>query len=177
MKKLLLSVAVGSAIGLTGCLSDGDTAPVTEEEARIPFTRVIFDPNAGDLPIPSDILLGGTTDGTLNIPVADPTNYGDPQVAINALDGWSTTMPMNFEFNYAIDPDGNTVAINPASVTAAGGVRVFKTVMGADTTDAECATQPAGTACRVEQELEFGTDFIVTYQNQTATVVPLRPLE
>ena len=177
MKKLLLSVAVGSAIGLTGCLSDGDSAPVTEEEARVPFTRVVFDPTAGDLPIPSDILLGGTTDGTLNIPVDEPGNYGDPQVAINALDGWSTTMPMTFEFNYAVDPDGNTVTINADSVTSPGSIRLFKTVMGADTTDAECAGRPAGTACRVEEELEFGSDFIVTYENQTATVIPLRPLQ
>lgn len=177
MKKLLLSVAIGSAIGLTGCLSDGDDAPVTEEEARVPFTRVVFDPTAGDLPIPSDILLGGTTDGTLNIPVEDADDYGDPQVAMNALDGWSTTMPMTFEFNYAIDADGNTVAINPDSVTSPGSVRVFKTVMGGDTSDAECATQPSGTACRVEEELEFGSDFIVTYADQTATVVPLRPLQ
>ena len=177
MKKLLLSVAVGSALGLTGCLSDGDDAPITEEEARVPYTRVVFDPTAGDLPIPSDILLGGTTDGTLNIPVADPTNFADPQVAINALDGWSTTMPMTFEFNYAQDSSGNTVAINPSSVTSSGGIRIFETVMGADTSDAVCATQPAGTACRVEGELEFGRDFIVTYDNRTATVVPLRPLK
>lgn len=176
MKKLLLSVAIGSALGLTGCLSDGDDAQVSDEEARVAFTRVVFDPEAGALPIPSDILLGGTTDGTLNIPVADPTNYGDPQVAINALDGWSTTMPMRFEFAYSSDQSGNTVAINPSSVTSSGAIRVFKTVMGADTRDADCATAPAGRACRVEGELEFGTDFTVTYENQTATVVPLRPL-
>lgn len=176
MKKLLLSVAVGSALGLTGCLSSGDDANVSDEEARVAFTRVVFDPNAGALPIPSDILLGGTTDGTLNIPVADPTNYGDPQVAINALDGWSTTMPMRFEFAYSSDQAGNTVAINPDSVTSSGAIRVFKTVMGADPQDAECAAADVGTACRVEEELEFGTDFAVTYANQTATVVPLRPL-
>ena len=177
MKKLLLSVAVGAALGLTGCLADGDDAPVTEEDARTPYTRVVFDPTAGDLPIPSDILLGGTTDGTLNIPVDDPTNFGDPQVAMNALDGWSTTMPMTFEFNYAQDSEGNTVALNPSSVTGSGGIRVFETVMGADTSDPECATQPAGTACRVVDELTHGTDFVVTYENRTATVIPLRPLK
>ena len=177
MKKLLLSVAVGSALGLTGCLADGDDAPVTEEDARTPYTRVVFDPTAGDLPIPSDILLGGTTDGTLNIPVDDPTNFGDPQVAMNALDGWSTTMPMTFEFNYAQDSEGNTVALNPSSVTSSGGVRVFETVMGADTSDPECATQPAGTACRVVGELNHGSDFVVTYEDRTATVIPLRPLK
>ncbi|MCL4409215.1 MAG: alpha/beta hydrolase [Gammaproteobacteria bacterium] len=179
MKKLLLSVAVGSALGLTACVADGDDAPVTQEEARTPFTRVVFDPANGQLPIPSDILLGGTTDGTLNIPVSDPTNFGDPQVAINSLDGWSTTMPLTFNFAYAQDSQGNRVAINGQSVTSPGGIRIFKTVMGGDTRDAECAPRPAGTACRVVGELEYGpeNDFIVTYANRTATVVPVRPLE
>lgn len=176
MKKLLLSVAVMSALGLTGCLSDGTSAPTTEEEASTPFTRVVFDPEAGELPIPSDILLGGTTDGTLNIPVDDPENFGDPQNAINALDGWSTLMPMTFEFNNARDSDGTVVAINPDSVTASGGIRVFRATMGADASDEECAAAPAGTACRVEEELEFGTDFTVMYDDGEATVLPLRPL-
>ena len=44
--------------------------------------------------IPDD---GATVDYTLNIPVTDATNFGDPLVAVNALDGWSTTQPMLLE--------------------------------------------------------------------------------
>ncbi|KKO45377.1 hypothetical protein VT06_17170, partial [Arsukibacterium sp. MJ3] len=94
MKKLFLTLAITSALGLTACLPDGNDAPVTQEEVQIPFARVAFDPGAGNLPVPSDILLGGTTDGTLNIPVPDAADFGNPQNAINALDGWSTAMPL-----------------------------------------------------------------------------------
>lgn len=177
MKKIMISVAVTAALGLTGCLADGSSAPVTEEEVNAPFVRVQFDPAAGVLPIPSDILLGGTTDGTLNIPVEDADDFSDPQNAINALDGWSTLMPMNFEFSASVDESGNAIDINPGSVTSAGSIRVFKTVMGADQRDEECATAPAGTACRVEAELEFGADFTVVYNGDQATVLPLRPLQ
>lgn len=172
MKKLFLTLAITSALGLTACLPDGNDAPVTQEEVQIPFARVAFDPGAGNLPVPSDILLGGTTDGTLNIPVPDAADFGDPQNAINALDGWSTAMPLTFGFTL---PDG--VSINANSVTAAGSVRVFKIVTGADTSDADCITAPAGTACKFVGELQHGVDFTVAFSGGQVQVIPLRPYE
>ena len=172
MKKLFLTLAITSALGLTACMPDGNDAPVTQEEVQIPFARVAFDPGAGDLPVPSDILLGGTTDGTLNIPVPDAADFGNPQNAINALDGWSTAMPLTFGFTL---PDG--VAINASSVTAPGAVRVFKIVTGADTSDADCITAPAGTACKFVGELQHGVDFTVAFSGGQVQVVPLRPYE
>ena len=52
---------------------------------------------------PNNLLLLGTTDLTLNIPVADPTDVSDPKVAMNALDGFSTTAPWSTTFNMPID--------------------------------------------------------------------------
>lgn len=172
MKKLFLTLAITSALGLTACLPDGNDAPVTQEEVQTPFARVAFDPGMGDLPVPSDILLGGTTDGTLNIPVPDAADFGNPQNAINALDGWSTAMPLTFGFTL---PDG--VQINASSVTAPGAVRVFKIVTGADTRDADCITAPAGTACKFVGELQHGVDFTVAFSGGQVQVVPLRPYE
>ncbi|EGN76285.1 extracellular lipase, Pla-1/cef family [Idiomarina sp. A28L] len=172
MKKLFLTLAITSALGLTACMPDGEDAQVTQEEVQIPFARVAFDPGAGNLPVPSDILLGGTTDGTLNIPVPDATDFGNPQNAINALDGWSTAMPLTFGFTLPDD-----VSIDGASVAAAGSVRVFKVVMGADTRDADCITAPAGTACKFVGELQHGEDFTVAFSGGQVQVIPLTPYE
>ncbi|RUO22044.1 VolA/Pla-1 family phospholipase [Aliidiomarina haloalkalitolerans] len=178
MKKLFLSLAITSAIGLSACGADGDRAPVTQEDVQIPFARVAFDPGAGNLPVPSDILLGGTTDGTLNIPVPDATDFSNPQNAINALDGWSTAMPLTFGFTLPDDPNGNgQIGIRASSVEAAGSVRVFKVVMGGDTRDSECMTRPSGTACKFVAELQHGQDFTVVFSGGQIQVIPLRPYE
>ena len=47
-----------------------------------------FDPSNAVIPFPSSLLYTGTTDLTLNIPVADPGNVTDPIVALNSLDGF-----------------------------------------------------------------------------------------
>ena len=43
MKKLLLPLAIGSALSLVGCGS-GDEAPITESEVNVAASRVVFDP-------------------------------------------------------------------------------------------------------------------------------------
>lgn len=177
MKKLFLSLAITSVLGLAACTPDGDQAPSSETGSNIPATRVAFDPGAGNVPVPSDILLAGTTDGTLNIPVPDPTDFSNPQNALNGLDGWSTAMPLTFGFTLARDEDGNSIGINGGSVTAEGSVRVFKVVMGGDVSDPDCATQPAGTACKFVEELQHGVDFTVAFSGGQVQVIPLRPYQ
>ncbi|RTE86026.1 MULTISPECIES: VolA/Pla-1 family phospholipase [Gammaproteobacteria] len=175
MKKLLLSLSVASALGLTGCLSDGTDAPVTDEEINSAAVRVVFDPGLSKISLPNDILLGGTTDGTLNIPVDDPTDYADPQVALGTLDGWSTAMPQEFGFDLATDEFGETITVDSSSVTAAGGIRVFQAVMGGDTSVEECTSVPQGAVCTIVAELTHGEDFTVAWSNGRASVVPLVP--
>ena len=70
------------------------------------------------MPFPTDLLLQGTTDLTLNIPVANPANYGDPAVAMNALDGFGTVAPWTTTFSSA----------PPKASSLVGGqtVRVFE---------------------------------------------------
>ena len=106
MKKLVLGLAIVSALGLTGC---NDNEKNENKAEVIPSSKVIFDPGAGILAVPNDLLFSGSVDGTLEIPVADPTDTGDPLVAMNALDGWSTTNPfvINFEYQEGVSLDGN----------------------------------------------------------------------
>ena len=64
-----------------------------------------FDPANGVLPTPNNLLFAGSVDGTLNIPVADPSDPASATVqALNALDGFSTTGPMIATFSSALDP-------------------------------------------------------------------------
>ncbi|PTB89064.1 alpha/beta hydrolase, partial [Pseudidiomarina aestuarii] len=114
MKKLMLASAISSALLLAGCGGSGDDAPTTEIETQVNATRVVFDPSDGAVPVPSNILLSGTVDGTLNIPVADPTDFANPQVAINGLDGWGTHSTMTFSFSLPFDQNGNQVTVDSA---------------------------------------------------------------
>ncbi len=131
-----------------------------------PVTGIVtaqFDAAAGQIPFPNNLLLQGTTDLTLNIPVDDPTDFSDPQVALNALDGFSTTAPWTATFSEPIDPD---------TVVPGSSVRVY-----------EVSLEQGGIAVTgVNEELTPGQDYIATVaptdpSGQTLAVVPLRPLQ
>lgn len=177
MKKLLLPLAIGSALSLVGCGS-GDEAPLTEEEINIAATRVQFDPSNSIIPAPTNVLLSGTVDGTLNIPVADPSDSSDPQVALNGLDGWGTHPTMTFNFSLPRDENGDLIAVAASSVEAQGAIRVFETIQGGSDVSAECAAASPAAACAVTAELTHGVDFTVSAVDEdTVAVVPLRPLK
>ncbi|MTJ01112.1 VolA/Pla-1 family phospholipase [Idiomarina piscisalsi] len=176
MKKLLLPLAIGSALSLVGCGS-GDEAPITENEVNVAATRVVFDPSNGAIPAPTNILLSGSVDGTLNIPVADPSDTANPQVAINGLDGWGTHSTLAFNFSLPVDQNGEQVSVDPASVEAQGAVRVFKAVQGGTPVSEGCAAANPAAVCAVTEELQHGTDFTVKATGEgSLAVVPLRPL-
>lgn len=177
MKKLLLPLAIGSALSLVGCGS-GDEAPLTEEEINIAATRVQFDPSNSIIPAPTNVLLSGTVDGTLNIPVADPSDSSDPQVALNGLDGWGTHPTLTFNFSLPRDENGDLIAVAASSVEAQGAIRVFETIQGGSDVSAECAAASPAAACAVTAELTHGVDFTVSAVDEdTVAVVPLRPLK
>src|SRR5690606_38387554 len=179
MKKLLLVTAIGSALSLVGC-GGGDDAPESvKEEYQVSATRVVFDPSNGQVPVPSNILLSGSVDGTLNIPVADPTDGGDPQVAINGLDGWGTHSTLTFSFSLPVDENGDQVTVDSASLEAAGSIRVFETIMGGSDVSEGCAAAPSpAVTCAVAAELVHGEDFIVRATGPGGVaVIPLKPFK
>jgi hypothetical protein len=112
-----------------------DQTTVPEVGASATVTTALFDPTseafdaflagsaAQPLPLPSDLLFAGTTDGTLNIPISDPSSpVAGPVTAANTLDGFSTVAPITIPFSGDIDTttlDGHLLVID---VTAPGGV-------------------------------------------------------
>ena len=178
MNKLVLSLAIASTLGLAAC-DDESVKDVKQEIAEngssvvIPG-RVIFDPSQGidGLSVPNDLIFQGSQDGTLEIPVADPTDGSDPFVAASALDGWATAQPFVLGIDF---PDG--ASLDPSTALNSSSVRVFEAIMGGDTSDADCAAVPRGLACKIVKELMFSEDFITQASGNDVAFVPLKPLK
>ncbi|GAA5140123.1 lipase [Thalassotalea piscium] len=176
MKKLVLSLVIASSLGLTACenetIKDVNDKVAAGEPAVTPSARVVFDPTAGKLSVPNDLLFQGTTDGTLNLPVDDPTDESDPYVALSALDGWSTVNPFVLDIEF---PAGRTLDGN--SVFNSDSVRIFEAIMGGDSSDTDCASVERGFACKIVRELTYTQDFITQKSGNSIAVVPLKPLK
>ena len=163
---LALVVSILAGCGGSSSTPRSEPAPPTTNPDGTPTTDVItanFDPSNGVLPFPINLLLSGSGDLTLNIPVSDPTDFGDPQVALNALDGFSTVSPWTFTFS---DP------VDPATITPGNSVRLFQVQFVFGT----IAVQ------QVVTELVPGQDYVATVagtdpSGRTVAIVPLRPLE
>ncbi|GMU44708.1 MAG: Ig-like domain-containing protein [Xanthomonadales bacterium] len=125
-----------------------------------------FDPTNAVIPFPNNLLLQGSRDLTVNAPAANPNNFGDPTVALNALDGFSTSAPFVMSFSAAIAP-----------TTLVGGqtVRVF---------EVQIVTSGAGAGAvqSVVRELASPAEFVPAVatsdaSGRTLAIVPTRPLE
>ncbi|MGJ8692171.1 MAG: VolA/Pla-1 family phospholipase [Thalassotalea sp.] len=176
---LLNGVLISSALlALPGC--DNETLAevkksVAEQGSGVVLkSRITFDPSGGKLSIPNDLLFSDTTDGTLNLDniVDDITDFSDPQVAISALDGWSTINP----FSLAVDLPAN-VTLAAETVSMAGSVQIFEVLMGGPTASGDCATLPSGIACQLVSELTFQQDFTAFARGANIAIVPLKPLK
>ena len=168
--RLTLAFAL-SALVLAACSSSSNAPSAVEVETPTnddgsPITGIItarFDPSAGVIPLPNNLLLSGTTDLTLNPPVADPTNFGDPTVAISALDGWSTVAPWTFSMS---------TAPAPGSIVAGESVRVFEVTL----------TGPGGGVTGIVRELQPGSEFVTAVvpsdtTGRTIAIIPTSPLK
>lgn len=174
MKRLLVSTCILAALGLAGCGGDTIKDIQAETEVQTAQSRVLFDPANGSLNIPNDLLMlpsdGQVFDYTLNIPVADTSDYSDPQNALNTQDGWSTNYP--FQINVNTPPN---VTLDASTLGA--GIRIFEATLGLDIADTDCqqiAIPSAG--CKMGDELQLGVDFAVSLADgDTISVIPLKP--
>ena len=155
----LLGLALlGSALLTSACVDDDD--PVSQLRTQ---TVARFAPSSGEVPIPNDLLFSGTTDLTLNVPVADPTNLSDPLIALSTADGWSTVAPIFVPFTRAIDP---------ATVIGGSTVRVFEVTAFADP-----ATPVGGPVVSADNELVDGVDYEVSVSSDFGnTAIEIQPL-
>jgi pimeloyl-ACP methyl ester carboxylesterase len=160
--RLITALAVASSL-LTVCT-------VRDARADYPYTAPVtfhtvasFDPANGVIPFPSNLLLLGSTDLTLNIPSADPTDFGDPKVAMSAQDGFSTVAPWSTKFNQPIDP---------SSLVPGQSVRMFEVTLSG----------PGGGVTGVVRELASPQEFVVALApsdttGRTMAIVPTQPLD
>tara|TARA_R110000765_G_scaffold145872_5_gene248198 strand:+ start:3351 stop:5768 length:2418 start_codon:yes stop_codon:yes gene_type:complete len=178
MKKLVLSLAIASTLGLSACgdetIQDVENEVAENGSAVTATARVKFDPAAGaaGLSIPNDLIFSGTLDGTLEIPVDDPTDGSDPFVAISALDGWSISQPFSLGIEF---PAGTSIEASSASEPAS--VRIFEAIMGGDANDSDCTAVTRGLACKIVAELTFGVDFVTRGSASGVSVIPTQPLK
>lgn len=98
-------------------VADTDTSEVNPPLSVLNQPEALFDPSNAILPTATNLLFTGTTDGTLNIPVEDPTDFSNPRVAINALDGFGTSGPISTAMESPVNSE--TIAIGET-------VRVFE---------------------------------------------------
>ena len=166
MRLKYLIITIISIVVLQACSSSSnapravETGPATNPGGD-PVTAVItaiFNPSGGELPFPTNLVLSGTTDLTLNVPVADPTDYSDPAVALNALDGFSTVAPWAASFS---------ANVAPASVTPGQSVRVFQVTL----------TGPGGGVTGITAELQAGVDFVAVASGASVAILPLKALK
>lgn len=168
--RLSLSLAL-TAMLVAACSSSSNSpravdAPPANNNNGAPVTGVltaIFNPSAGVIPLPNNLLLSGTTDLTLNPPVANPNNFADPLVAISALDGWSTVAPWTMSFN---------APPQPSTIVPGQSVRVFEVQLSG----------PGGGVVGVVRELAPGAEFVTAVvpsdgTGRTVAIVPTMPLK
>lgn len=171
MQARLFAAALLPSLFLAACGGGSNSpravdTPVATNNDGSPVTGIItarFDPSNGVVPNPTNLLLSGTTDLTINIPVPDPTDFSNPRVAINALDGFSTASPMSTGFS---------VPIKPSSVVAGSSVRVFQVTL----------TGPGGGVTGITNELQPNVEFVTALPSsdtsgRTVAIVPTKPLK
>lgn len=160
---LLLSLLVGSAHAHDPSVSNAGPALNKDGSVVTGILTAAFDPTNSVVPFPNNLLFLGTGDLTLNIPVADPTDFSDPTVALNALDGFSTTEKWVTTF---VDQNGEPGSIDPASVIPGHSVRVF-----------QVTTQGIVAVTGIVRELVAGVEFVATAApGGVLAIVPLAPL-
>lgn len=169
--RLLLATALSSIL-VAACSSSSNspravaTPPALNDDGS-PITAVItarFDPATSTIPTPNDLLLRGTTDLTLNIPLAPTASVSDPIRALNNLDGWSTVSPWSFATSASVR--ANSLTTGPT-----GAIRMFQVTI-------DPATRAVTGVTRELAATEFvGALATSDAGGRTVGIVPTKPLQ
>lgn len=187
MKKLAISLAITSALGLTACqdttLEDvrQETKDVREQTTTdASGAYVVFDPGAGVLSIPNDLLYSGTKDFTLELPsevaskmAGEAVDFSNPESALGALDGWGAQNA----FTVALDLDEG-ISITPATVQSGDAVALYQVLNYPVIGHPTCGDPAkAGLACQGVDKLTFGIDYVTELRGNNIVVAPLKPFK
>ncbi len=172
MKRFTLGMLALGSLVLAGCSSDDPQQPETPTR-----TVAVYAPSLGDVPVPNDLLFNGTTDLTLNIPVADPNDASDPMVALSTLDGWSASAPISIDFN---NPNGS-IGLDSSTVVPGVSVRVFEVFADTDYFNPLVGAQPTFAPVQLVRELtpglaQTGGEYVAVANGMSVVVVPTQPL-
>ncbi len=166
MRTILLLLLLPLSNAIAHQVPNPNVGPALNKDGSI-VTGILtasFDPSNGVLPFPHNLLFTGTTDLTLNVPVADPSNFGDPSVALSAMDGFSTIEKWVVSF---VDADGAPGAIDPATVIPGHSVRVF-----------QVNTAQIVAVTGIVKEMVAGVDYVATVANgNIVAIIWLKPLQ
>lgn len=160
-KKTLISLAVASSLGLTGCFDSGSTGKNANPDYRISNPAIdgktwpIFNPVTSELPIPNDLIFDSEQgDGTFGVADSSPP----VTTALNELSGASTVAPTVIRFNGQIDADtvtyGETVFLIELAYASGDPVQGLgnqepPTVAGLATARADVETLDGTSAVRI----------------------------
>ncbi|MEC9084196.1 MAG: hypothetical protein VYE45_10615, partial [Pseudomonadota bacterium] len=130
-KKTLISLAVASSLGLTGCFSGsndgGNENPKPQYSAdSLGKTYPIFNPAKGQLPLPNDLIFDSTQkDGTFGVDDTTPP----VTTALNELSGASTIAPAVIQTSGQLDAStviaGQTVHLIELAYASGDPVRAL----------------------------------------------------
>ncbi|WP_321276854.1 hypothetical protein [Thiomicrorhabdus indica] len=160
---------VAAVFGLTGCGSESPDVSLETVGPPAENGWVVMDFENGDIPFPHDALFSGSADGTLNIPVVDPTDYSDPKVAMNAVDGFSTSAPISFSVTKPLNTTDQNA--NQIADTLEEAVSFYKV-------NVDPATRAVTS---VQEQLRLGVDFFLAIgdaqsEAKQVVLIPLKPL-
>lgn len=165
-----------STLTLAAC-GGGDSSETTinltpgldaDSVSDVEVSRIAFDPSAAEpvLPLPSDLLYSGTTDGTLEPPdeadakeAGEAVDMANPGASLGGNDGWSTQMPMQISVDLAEGATLDVATVGPTTVL------LVETDCGLALTD-----------CTTFTPVTYGDYVGVGDESGTITVVPLVPL-
>ncbi len=156
MLKRIPLVLIASLALLAGCGVKSSNPPPSPSPTAGFHANFYLSTTGYQLPFPNDLYFIGSNDGTVNIQgLPDPTDYSNPLVAINTLDGFSSTAPITEQFSKPLDPS-----------TLSGNVFVFSV-----TTDPQQGYAVTG----VNGLLTEGTDYTLSLSAADPSVLEITP--
>ena len=157
------------AVAIQGC--GGDTGTTLQPAPTEISSKALFDPSSGAdfIPFPIDLLFSGSADGSVNVPgqpnsVPVGTNSDDFNpafIALNTMDGFSTTAPMVVRFSGAVDDPTDPDDLK-------NGILVF---------EADQFDPGAQGAISINRQLVWGVDYVAGVSGGVSVLIqPLKPL-